>query len=157
MNLPAEKGTYALLFRLNDPLLVAAGKLGACPFQPGQYIYLGSAFGSGGLRARVFHHLKHTRKAHWHVDALSQLIRPCGMYYAVSQRRLECIWCRQIQRTVNAYLPVPGFGAGDCRSGCGAHLLGLHPILETGALRDVLEAVTAGQAVVYQAIGGREN
>ncbi len=154
MNLPAEKGVYALVFDLPRPIRIMVGKLGKHTFELGQYIYLGSAHGNGGLGARLRHHLRQSGKAHWHIDALSQVVCPSGFYYTTTDRRLECVWCQQIQRAVGAYLPVIGFGASDCHTHCGAHLVGFRFAVETDALRAMLEVVTAHEAVVYQAIRG---
>ena len=49
-------GTYALLLRASKEQTIEVGALGAMPVRPGMYVYVGSAFGSGGLQARVGRH-----------------------------------------------------------------------------------------------------
>jgi Uri superfamily endonuclease len=44
------KGIYLLELKLNSDSLIKVGKLGLFTFQNGYYYYVGSAFGSGGLR-----------------------------------------------------------------------------------------------------------
>ena len=46
------------------------GKLGTLAVQPGFCVYVGSAFGPGGLSARITHHRQTTARPHWHMDYL---------------------------------------------------------------------------------------
>ena len=55
--LPAMSGTYALLLRLDAAVQLAVGRLGDFTFPEGDYVYVGSARGPGGLRARVRRHI----------------------------------------------------------------------------------------------------
>ena len=52
----AEPGTYALLLRLDKQERITVGKLGTFDFPVGYYLYVGSALGPGGLRARLARH-----------------------------------------------------------------------------------------------------
>ncbi len=67
---PADKGSYLLWLFLPRGADLTIGKLGCHHFSRGWYLYCGSAFGPGGLRARIGHHLKHSDKKHWHIDYL---------------------------------------------------------------------------------------
>ena len=51
-------GTYALVFRAKRKRRLIIGKLGTLNLQPGCYVYVGSAFGPDGLKARIGHHRK---------------------------------------------------------------------------------------------------
>ena len=62
------KGTYVLVLRLSSSLTLPVGRLGECYLTKGYYIYVGSAFGSGGLAARLRHHLKVSLTPHWHIE-----------------------------------------------------------------------------------------
>ena len=53
-----EPGTYALLFRAEEDRTVEVGALDSMTVQPGQYVYVGSAFGPGGVQARVRRHAR---------------------------------------------------------------------------------------------------
>ncbi|HIQ06651.1 MAG TPA: GIY-YIG nuclease family protein [Anaerolineae bacterium] len=122
---PTGTGTYALLTRLDEPTRLTVGRLGTFTFPAGDYVYVGSAFGPGGLRARL---LRHTRPAaakrmHWHVDSLLSVSRLVGMYWEEGARRSECDWVQRLLQLPDAQVPVPGFGSSDCRAGCPAHLL----------------------------------
>jgi hypothetical protein len=64
MDLPADKGTYILIARVSQMKRLAIGSLGEFDIIAGFYAYVGSAFGSGGLRARIGHHLESTVERH---------------------------------------------------------------------------------------------
>lgn len=67
---PRTGGVYAVLFLLGREF---RGKLGGSVrrLAPGLYLYVGSAYGPGGLRARLRRHLEGVRKRlKWHIDYL---------------------------------------------------------------------------------------
>ena len=55
MALPDVRGTYVLIASVAQMKRVEIGRLGAFDSVPGFYAYVGSAFGAGGLRARIGH------------------------------------------------------------------------------------------------------
>jgi Uri superfamily endonuclease len=73
MDLPTDKGTYILIVQVSQMKRLAIGSLGQFDIIPGFYACVGSAFGSGGLRARIGHHLESTAEPHWHIDYLPQV------------------------------------------------------------------------------------
>ena len=107
--------TYQLLITVDSPLRIVVGRLGEFDFADGNYIYTGSALRN--FEARVRRHLAPTKKRHWHIDYL--LVAPGVRICEV--RRLADAECVVNQRTAGRII-VPGFGASDCRSGCGSHL-----------------------------------
>jgi len=56
------KGTYVLILSLDKVTQIEIGKLGTFLFKSGFYTYVGSAFGNGGLRNRLAHHLNISKK-----------------------------------------------------------------------------------------------
>jgi Domain of unknown function DUF123 len=66
----ARPGTYVLVLSSRSTDLIQIGRLGALQLQSGFYVYVGSALGPGGVRARLAHHLKLSRRPHWHIDYL---------------------------------------------------------------------------------------
>ncbi len=50
------------------------GALGLLDVSPGWYVYIGSAFDPGGVRARCLRHWRGGRP-HWHIDYLRPLCR----------------------------------------------------------------------------------
>ena len=69
--LPVAPGAYALTFRLDVPVTLPIATLKNPMLDAGTYVYAGSAFGPGGIRARVSRHLRTGKKPHWHIDHLS--------------------------------------------------------------------------------------
>ena len=129
--LPATPGTYALHLHLSQPVLLSVGRLGEFTFPAGEYVYLGSAFSSGGLRARLGRHLRGDGNPHWHIDTLRVNAIVQSYHYVEQTSRasaqepfpLECQWSQALASSNQTRLPVPGFGASDCRAGCPAHLV----------------------------------
>jgi Uri superfamily endonuclease len=120
-DLPAVAGAYLLWLPLARPLDLAAPKPGA-RLEPGVYLYLGSANGPGGLRARVGRHLRAAKRPRWHVDQLTAAAGARARALAWPGGS-ECAWRAAVQ-AAGADVPVPRFGASDCRR-CPAHLLRL--------------------------------
>lgn len=153
--LPAEPGAYALHLRLEYAKTLQVGRLGQVPFPAGDYLYLGSARGPGGLRARLSRHLRLAKRPHWHIDALRAIAQVLGLVYLVSADLTplpyECAWSQALAAWPGTHIPAPGFGASDCSSGCPAHLVAFPPgALSPSALPETLRgqlAQAAGVAV----------
>jgi len=128
-DLPAQAGSYALWLRLGQPQNLAIGKRGDFLFPAGNYVYLGSARGPGGLRARLGRHLRGGGKSHWHIDYLRGLAQVRGFGYVIGDRGkpwlapTECTWSQKLAALPEAQTPISGFGSSDCTSGCVAHLV----------------------------------
>ncbi len=138
--LPTEKGTYILLMNLANPQALTIGRLGRFEFAAGWYAYVGSAFGSGGLAGRLRHHLKPAPRPHWHIDYLRQVAPLVELCYTTSETRLECAWANALRQMPGAEIPIPRFGASDCR--CEAHLFRF--VIENRPTLGEFEAQTVG-------------
>lgn len=123
IELPYLPGTYAVSFTLPEARKVSIGRLGWFDFPASQYVYLGSARGPGGLRARLGRHIRGNGLAHWHIDYLRPHLELGAVGYLLASENLECAWSRSLATTPGASLPAPGFGASDCLQGCPAHLI----------------------------------
>jgi Uri superfamily endonuclease len=116
---PPVPGTYALLLRCPTAHCIRIGRLDELQLRPGHYIYVGSAFGPGGLRARIGHHQSAVQRPHWHIDyqrthtLLESILYRCGA-------RVEHEWAGRIATMRGAVVPMLGFGSSDCE--CVAHL-----------------------------------
>ena len=108
------KGAYLLLIALDTALELKIGTLA-----PGRFAYCGSAYGPGGIAARVGRHLRRNKAKRWHVDHLTGAGRVVAMHAWPGAR--ECDLFARISRVPDAGVPVPGFGSSDCRR-CPAHL-----------------------------------
>ena len=99
---------------------ISVGRLGVLRLQPGFYVYVGSAFGPGGLAARLRHHVGIAQRPHWHVDTLRARAEIVAVWFTTDPRRREHAWARKIARLPGAQAPFPGFGSSDCD--CPTHL-----------------------------------
>lgn len=117
-----DQGSYILLLQLTAPVAdLAIGRLGRYDFAAGYYLYVGSAFGPGGLPARLAHHQRaHKPRPHWHIDYLRPHAQLVAIWAAPGPERLECRWCRALAAHPALSAPVRGFGSRD--TGCVAHL-----------------------------------
>ncbi len=107
--------TYQLRIRVDQALRLAIGRLGEFDFPAGNYVYTGSA--RRHFEARIARHLRAEKTLRWHID---YLLAAAGV--AVTEVvRSQAEECHLNQATAGA-IPVPGFGASDCKHGCGSHL-----------------------------------
>nr|WP_319513506.1 GIY-YIG nuclease family protein [uncultured Cohaesibacter sp.] len=86
---------------------------------PGLYVYLGSAHGPGGLRARLARHLAKEKSVRWHVDQLT--IRASSLHVWAWLDGSECDLATHLAWQKDFSIPQPGFGSSDCTS-CESHL-----------------------------------
>lgn len=114
-------GTYALILRSSQPSKLLVGKLGEMQVQPGFYIYVGSAFGPGGLQGRLSHHLRPPAFPHWHIDFLRQAAEVVDVWVLEGLEKSEHAWARALCAWPECSIPLLRFGASDCR--CPAHLV----------------------------------
>jgi Uri superfamily endonuclease len=115
----ARPGTYALIFSSETDQLIRVGRLGPVHVPRGFLVYIGSALGPGGVRARVGHHLRISRRPRWHVDYLRARTRLDEVWYCYDTMRREHDWAEAMgcQRKTGS---IRGFGVSDCR--CESHL-----------------------------------
>ena len=115
----AKPGTYALLLQTADHTAVQVGRWGLMTIRPGFYVYVGSAFGPGGVRARVSRHCRKNKSRHWHIDYLREVATLESVWYSHRRTRLEHRWAKALAK-LNQVEAVEGFGCSDCN--CESHL-----------------------------------
>jgi Uri superfamily endonuclease len=115
--IPAEPGAYLLLIELTKATDVRLANRRSASLLPGCYLYAGSAYGSGGLKARVARHMRRAKLQWWHIDQLTKNGVPGAWIFP------GCNECDLV--AMNSALPVPivGFGSTGCKR-CRSHLLG---------------------------------
>ena len=157
--LRSDPGTYALLLRAAHPQSITVGALGTVSLVPGAYVYVGSARGPGGVRARVLRHarasstrhwLRHARASstrHWHVDYVRAATDLETVWCTYHPDRLECDWAQALRQHPGASVPVNGFGASDC--GCTAHLLRFEAPSDAAAIAQRLRTATPEASPVH--------
>ena len=116
----SQPGTYVLVLVSFSEDVIPVGRIGVLEASPGYYVYVGSAFGPGGLNARVSRHQKKTDRIHWHIDYLKASTRLDEIWYTYDPVRREHHWAEVLEDVRNASIPLPGFGSSDC--GCRSHL-----------------------------------
>lgn len=122
MNLPDSKGTYILVLHVPEMRRMAVGRLGTFDVRAGFYTYVGSAFGAGGVRARLTHHLESVAAPHWHIDHLMLHATPLEVWYALSDRKLEGDWVELLENEPQFRCPIPRFGSSDYHRTRTSHL-----------------------------------
>ena len=122
MDLPEAKGTYMLIALVTRMKRLEIGGLGACDIVPGYYAYVGSAFGAGGLRARIGHHLESTDAPHWHIDYLLGVAEPVEVWYTRSDQKLERHWAELLEKAPHFRVPIRRFGSSDYHRSRSSHL-----------------------------------
>ncbi len=109
-----------LVFRVPRDVCLRVGRLGEYWVRAGCYAYVGSAFGPGGLRARLARHLRRGGRRHWHIDALKQVAQAQEAWVSRSRVSLEHAWATYLARMPGIRIPIRRFGASDCD--CRSHL-----------------------------------
>ena len=98
MALPESKGTYVLIASVAQMKRLEIGRLGVYDIVPGFFAYVGSAFGAGGLSARIGHHLESTASPHWHIDYLLRVAEPVEVWYTTAIRKFEHHWAELLEK-----------------------------------------------------------
>ena len=107
--------SYQLAITLSAPARIMIGRLGVFDFPAGRYIYTGSA--RHNLEARIARHRRADKQLRWHIDYL--LASPQAQITGIERfARPEC----ELNRDTAGEILIAGFGASDCRAGCGSHL-----------------------------------
>jgi len=107
--------SYQLFITLREDARLIIGRLGTFEFPAGEYIYTGSA--RSNFAARIRRHLSQDKKLHWHIDYLLAAPR-AGIRDVRTHTEPECL----LNQRTDGEIPVPGFGASDCRQHCVSHL-----------------------------------
>ncbi len=142
--LPDGPGAYGLIIDVGRGTRIAGRGGRAVDLPAGLYLYAGSAYGPGGIRARVRRHLKAAKTVRWHVDRLTN-VHGVAAVVAVPGGR-ECGLIDAARAWPGTTVPAPGLGSSDCRR-CPAHLVRL----PDGTTVDDLYA-----AALATAAGGRQ-
>jgi Uri superfamily endonuclease len=116
----SRPGTYVIVLRADDTRQLTIGRAGTLTVRPGYYFYVGSAFGPGGLRARVGRHLTGTGACRWHIDYLRAATEAVEAWVLTGGEKMEHRWAGMLADAPGVEMPMTGFGASDCC--CATHL-----------------------------------
>jgi len=146
-------GTYVLWLRADRAQSVEVGRLGTLAVQPGVYGYVGSAFGPGGVGARVRRHVRREDKTlHWHIDYLRAVTGLEAVWLTYDDVRRECTWAPLLHTLSAEGPPLDGFGASDCD--CPSHLVRFTTRPSPAAFRERLRATTDAHAPIHDLRAG---
>jgi len=122
---PRWKGAYALAFTLSGPAdFPRRGSTYRLPC--GAYVYAGSAYGPGGIGARLRRHFRRGKKRHWHIDHLTA--GAVGLMAFAIEGGSECDILARLGGVPGFAHVLDGFGSSDCPD-CRSHLLAFSPSL----------------------------
>ena len=115
-----KPGTYILILLSTNNANINVGKLGVLEICKGFYLYIGSAFGPGGLSARIKHHSRIAKKPHWHIDYLRLFTNLNNVWLTYDSQHREHQWAQLLKDSPGGFVPLKGFGSSDCN--CESHL-----------------------------------
>ena len=114
-----DSGAYLLAIDLAREMTLDISTLSPLMLPAGRYIYCGSAYGPGGIKARVARHLRQDKSLRWHVDRLTLGGRVSQVAALIGGS--ECTLMAGLCALPGVSVPVLNFGSSDCRT-CPAHL-----------------------------------
>ncbi|MFO7791387.1 MAG: GIY-YIG nuclease family protein [Candidatus Saliniplasma sp.] len=110
-----DTGIYLLIIRLDQEHTIPVGALGKMKFEPGFYLYVGSA--QNGLENRINRHLKDDKKKHWHIDYLLVHGDIVNVKVKEGKSEEECLLAEKVREFTEE---IRNFGSSDCS--CDSHL-----------------------------------
>jgi Uri superfamily endonuclease len=131
-----NRGSYAICIRILERITVKVGSLGDLVFEPGRYIYVGSAL--KGIIPRISRHAEMSKgnlfSFFWHIDYLlkEKNVIIESFFIKISDDREECAIAEQISMISGS---IANFGSSDCK--CKSHLFKIenYSILESIGLK----------------------
>ena len=148
-----SKGTYALLMWVSTPSRIPIRLSGGFVADRGWYVYIGSAFGPGGLAARVQHHMTPSPRTHWHIDEFKSAAKLREIWFTYDTVKRESLWTGIFGAMRASSVPCLGFGASDCDGE--THLFGFAAKPSKANFRRRLQIAMPAHARVYRKVLGR--
>ncbi|MFW9842434.1 MAG: DUF123 domain-containing protein [Candidatus Thorarchaeota archaeon] len=119
------KGAYVLLIDIEKRVCFSIQSLGSLVFDPGKWVYVGSAMGDGStnIENRLKRHFRSDKTVYWHIDHLLEKdVLLSRAYWAESSTHVECEIAQEFETGGYFEAGPKQFGASDCKSGCSAHI-----------------------------------
>jgi sugar fermentation stimulation protein A len=114
-----DEGSYLVILHLPGKTKIEVGNLGRIQFDPGHYIYVGSA--RKNLFQRMQRHRRLVKSFFWHIDYLRAKAEFVASLAIRTQDDLECAVAQAMKKI--AGWEIRGFGSSDCS--CPSHLFGM--------------------------------
>ncbi len=146
---PKSKGIYAIVFKISKSVRLYSIKMFKNRvIEKGLYVYIGSARGPGGLRARIKRHLMKKKRRKWHIDYLTTLeyFKPIAIIYAITDQDLEY----KVSELLSNYLPIPVRKFGSTDKPSKAHLFKCNEYNECiNILCSIFKSLNLSPKVIY--------
>jgi Uri superfamily endonuclease len=113
-------GTYVMVMTLKRSMSLRIGRLETFWLPAGYLLYVGSAFGGGGVRGRTRRHRQAIAPKMWNLDHVKAVARPVEIWWTHFEKKVECRWAMALADLEGYRCPAPGFGSNDCQT-CPAH------------------------------------
>jgi Uri superfamily endonuclease len=113
----------------------------------GWYLYVGSAFGPGGVAARCDHHRRLATRPHWHIDYLRTGLPLREIWFTHDPQHREHQWAALLASAWALASPFEGFGASDCD--CRSHLFHSAVKPDAAEFRALVRRELVGHAALY--------
>lgn len=120
------KAVYLLFLEVKEQKNIEIGALGQIEFEPGTYVYVGSARNS--VEKRLERHFSEVENLHWHIDYLTAEIKPFDYFILPESSEYE-EWLAG--KLAIYYEPVLDFGSSD--SSQSSHLFRIPQTLSKSA------------------------
>lgn len=102
------KAVYLLFLDVQRPKNIDIGALGRIKFEPGTYVYVGSAMNS--VEKRLKRHFSEVENLHWHIDYLTAETKPFDYFILPEGSEYE----EWLAEKLDYYCePVESFGSSD--------------------------------------------
>ena len=137
-----DPGTYILILRIDNTRDIEIGRIGKHTVKKGYYFYAGSAFGPGGIRARISRHLRVDKTKRWHIDYIRDAGSVVSALVNYGKKKKECTWASKMNLSQITTTPILNFGSSDCS--CKSHLFYSEKRINIEKLRSLL-----GESVEY--------
>jgi Uri superfamily endonuclease len=120
-------GTYVVLLDAPAAGVVRLGRHGTFRLPAGHLLYVGTAFGAGGVLSRTDRHVLGTGPRLWQLDDLRGFAAPAARWWTHHPSPLEHAWARAVANLPGCLGVAPGAGGTDCHTSgdcrvCPAHL-----------------------------------
>lgn len=102
------KAVYLLFLKLEEYKTIEIGALGRIEFQPGTYVYVGSAMNS--VEKRLQRHFSEAETLHWHIDYLNSETKTFDYFILPETSEYEEWFAEKIGKYCE---PVQDFGSSD--------------------------------------------
>lgn len=102
------KAIYLLFLQLEESKTIEIGTLGKIEFEPGTYVYVGSAMNS--VEKRLERHFSETKNKHWHIDYFTDETKPFDYLIIPETSEYEEFFAERLEEHCE---PVPEFGSSD--------------------------------------------